>query len=339
MRLTYLIMVGCVLGCGNAATTKIGTACKSDGDCNVKGQSCVAGLVSAMPTGPKISTHPRAPELGDSARPIGFDCTQSSASGLTCNKATYSVDAMGVPVLFGKACAGDADCASTGDPNAAPSCRKNLDPTSVFGPFSSPAKPLKALVQDPAAYCTGVCAADSDCPIGFACLADFDNPTADPSKKKCLKRSVCDPCSLNDHCPSDFPVCVPTADGMSHYCTKTCNIDGDCPGGATATTNNSANYMQCKLGTDVANNPNKYCFHYFGACLGAGGVCDPCRLEAECKPGTHCLYNTQSFERFCTRTCTTDTVCATPNNATCDDSSMTMSTGLCTGDTGKLYPG
>lgn len=327
-------MVVAALGCGNAATTKIGAACKSDGDCNVKGQKCVAGLAGGMPSGPKICTHTCTGEFGDGGCPIGFDCTLSNmALGLTCNKAPYSVDAMGVPVLFGKTCSSDGDCAGTGDPNPAAVCRKALDPTSAFKPLSG--KPLVPLVQDPAAYCTGSCAADSDCPIGFGCLADFDNPTGDAAKKKCLKRSVCDPCTLNDHCPSDFPVCVPTKDGMSHYCTKSCNDDKDCPGGAASFTGGFANYMTCALGADVANNAAKYCFHWFGACVGAGAVCDPCRIEADCKGGTHCLTNTNSFERMCTKQCGSDAACAGPNGATCDNSSTTMSSTVCTGDKTK----
>src|SRR5260370_42657910 len=97
MRLTYLIIVGCALGCSNAATTKIGAACKGDGDCNVKGQSCVPGLVGGMPTGPKICTHACAGEFGDTGCPNGFDCTQSSAAGLTCNKAADSFHTLGAP--------------------------------------------------------------------------------------------------------------------------------------------------------------------------------------------------------------------------------------------------
>jgi hypothetical protein len=380
------------LGCSSAATTKIGTACKTNGDCNVKGQSCVAGLVGGMPTGPKICTHPCTSEYGDNGCPIGFDCNVSDTSiGLTCNKAPYTVDpTTGTPSLFGKTCAMDSDCMGTGDPNTAPSCRHALDPTTVFAIFGPQCKtnmdcaniletlsavcfngqcyrsgsdpcvannvtcpttpvrqtcragtcspPIKPLAQDPAAYCTGTCVADSDCPIGFACLADFDNLTNDKSQYKCIKRSVCDPCTIDANCPLDFPVCVPDKNG-GHYCSKACNTDNDCPGGAASADNSYRNYMSCLVGQDADGNAGKFCFDYYGACNGAGAICDPCRGEFDCKNGAHCLINTQSFERFCTAVCSGDTSCAGPNMATCDNTSATMSSGLCTGDTAKINPG
>ncbi len=400
MRLSYLIIMLGALGCSGAAT-KIGSTCKADGDCNgvvtlpdgtTAKESCVAGLVGGMPTGPKICTHVCTSDFGNTGCPIGYDCTVSDPNlGLTCNKAPYTVDpSTGAPVLFGKSCAADSDCANTGDPNPMPSCRHNLDPTTVFSIFGpqcntnmdcqniletltavcsngqcfkssgdpcvvnnvmcpqTPVRqtcragtcspPLKPLPQDPAAYCTGSCAADSDCPIGFNCIADFDNPTNDKSQYKCVKRTVCDACTINDNCPSDFPNCVTGSNGV-HYCSKGCNNDNDCPGGAASAANSYRNYMSCVEGLDVAGNPGMYCFDYYGSCNGMGAICDPCRNEFDCKNGSHCLINTQSLERFCTNICSGDASCGGPNGATCDNTSQTMSSGLCTGDTMKLNPG
>src|SRR5579862_2284531 len=116
MRLSYLTIMLAALGCSGSAPVLIGGACKTDGDCNAvftlpdgtkAKESCVAGLVNGMPTGPKICTHACSGEFGDKGCPIGYDCTVSDPNlGLTCNKAPYTVDpSTGVPALFGKACA------------------------------------------------------------------------------------------------------------------------------------------------------------------------------------------------------------------------------------------
>src|SRR5262249_45576205 len=139
------------------ATTKIGTSCRKDGDCNVAGQKCLPSLVTGQgATGDSVCTHSCTGEYGDTGCANGFDCrTIDTNLGSFCYKAPYTVGDNGAPVLFGKTCASDADCAGTGDPNPMPSCRKALDPSSVYNPFRSPAGPLKPLPTDLAAYCTG----------------------------------------------------------------------------------------------------------------------------------------------------------------------------------------
>ncbi len=341
MRYAYLIISTVVFfGCGSA-TTKIGTACKKTGDCNVPGQKCVPQYAMGAPTGASICTHSCQGEYGATGCPIGYDCSVNDMNiGLTCNKAPYSVDGSGTPLLFGKACQADSDCAGTGDPNANPVCRHALDPTSVFGPFSTPPKPLTGVKQDPAAYCTGSCTDDRDCPISMTCIADYNDLSGDPSQKRCVKRSSCDSCTLNDHCSSDFPVCA-SGSGSASYCTKPCNSDNDCPGGAQSAAGGYANYMLCKLGLDASGNPGKYCFHYFGSCKGQGAICDPCRNESDCTGGSHCFINTQSLERFCTKVCLTDGSCGA--QAVCDNKQpMTTSdpqpTGLCIGTQDSTKP-
>lgn len=336
MRYAYLIITIALFGC-DKPTTKIGTACKSNGDCNVAGQKCVGN----------ICTHPCQGEFGDSGCPIGFDCSIVDMNvGLTCNKVSYAFDpSTGAPALFGKACSADGDCAGTGDNNANPVCRHALDPTSVFGPFDTPPTPLTGVKQDPDAYCTGSCNTHADCPIGFACIADYNDPSGDATQKRCVKRSSCDDCLYNDDCNSDFPVCVPDKSG-GHYCTKACNSDNDCPGGAQSAAGGYANYMQCLNGQDINGNFGKFCFHYFGQCNGMGAICDPCRIDNDCAPtaGAHCLINTQSLERFCTKVCgSSDAVCGA--NAVCDDNmnagGTAQPTGLCIGkqDASKPFTG
>lgn len=117
----------------NKPATKIGTACKKDGDCNVDGQRCVK----------EICTKACAGQFGDKGCPIGYNCTIGDAAvGLTCNKVPFGVDEMGTPLLFGKSCATNAGaCGATGDPNGAPACRV----------AENPRVPGTPLVADPVA--------------------------------------------------------------------------------------------------------------------------------------------------------------------------------------------
>jgi hypothetical protein len=294
---------------GCQAPTKIGTSCKADKDCNLQQQLCVSGVSG----GPKICTHTCQGEYGDVGCPIGFDCNISDqAIGPTCNKTRYSVDATtGAALLFGKSCATDDSlCMNTGDPAGSPHCRKGPD-------YSK--KPVAPLAADPSAYCTGSCTADTDCPINMQCGEDYD------MQKKCLKRTICSECLFNDNCPSVYPNCVATADGKSHYCTKTCNSANDCPGAPQELI-----WAACNGGTDTSGLAAGFCQPKAGACVGAGQICDLCRTDADCAAsGSSCVQNPQTAERFCSKMCTSDAMCTGgAKKASCD----TNFYGLCTGD-------
>jgi hypothetical protein len=277
-------------------TTKIGAACEADGDCNVPGQICVAGLKG----GPKICTRPCTSNVGDQGCPYGYDCTVAEqARGLTCNATLYHWDLDGgVPLLFGKSCAADANaCQNTGDPNAMPMCRVGADTSK---------RPPVALMLDPKAYCTGTCADDLDCPLDMYCGDDWD------TVKKCLKRTVCSPCDRNEHCSGEFDVCLKGTDGKG-YCTKSCGGDEGCPGAGQF-----FRWMSCQDVTDIEGGAKKLCVHRYGTCVGDGEVCAPCRTRGDCKMGLSCLVNSSSLEGFCTRQCSDDTQCASPHAAGCD---------------------
>jgi hypothetical protein len=310
MRLTYLILLGSLaLGC-TVSPTKIGHACTKDGDCNVTGQKCVAS----------ICTHPCTGIANQC--PIGYDCNVADGQTvLTCNKARYAVDATtGAPTLYGVSCSTDASvCGNSGDPAAVnPACRKAEDPTKKGMPVSA----------DPDAYCTGGCTTDLDCPYFMQCAVDYD------MVMKCLIRGQCSPCTYGDQCnkgdlTSMDHGCVLTKDGKSSYCTKTCATQSDCPGSAQG-----INYTQCTATNDAQGNGGSWCLHKYGACVGVGNICDPCRTKADCAlTNTSCIPNDQTGESFCSKRCTADTDCnAGPNTATCDNTSTSMSLGICTGD-------
>jgi hypothetical protein len=312
-----LVLVGCV------TPSKIGTACEGDEGCNIAGQVCAAG-----PTGgEKICTRKCTGNTGEAGCPVGFDCTKGSV-GFTCNKVKYSVDpTTGVPTLYGKSCSIDANaCNETGDPNPSPSCRKGPDTTKM---------PVMPLMNDPAAYCTGTCEKDTDCPNAFECFADWD------MVKKCLRRSLCTPCEINDDCPQQYPSCITTASG-GKYCSKPCATAGDCPG-----TTQGSTWMQCKPSVDSLGNEGGFCQHHYGKCIGDGQPCAPCRVKADCGSGLSCFENDATLEKFCTKRCSVDSDCATTNTmapSICDNIMPTRPsdpspTLLCTGDTTHEWVG
>jgi hypothetical protein len=304
-RLLISCLTFTLFGCTSA--TVIGTACKNDGDCNVSGQHCVAGYDDK-----KICTHTCSSETGANGCPIGYDCSVSSSQiGLTCNKAPYAADSTGTPLLFGKKCSlDDSVCQNTGDPNPMPMCRKGNKPFTT-----------DPLDTDPLAFCTGTCMKDLNCPVGFKCATDYDGV------QKCLKRSLCSECVIDADCPSEFPACVPTRDGSSRYCTKTCKDVNDC-GGA------QGQFLVCDNSTNVNGQAGLYCLHLAGRCVGDGHICDPCRADTDCTDaGAFCFEFPPTLERFCTKACSADADCSGPNDAACQPSS-----GICAGSNVKNNP-
>ena len=96
-----------------------------------------------------------------------------------------------------------------------------------MSPLRSRATPRAPLRNDAHAYCTGGCNSDSDCPVDMRCGNDYDGKT------KCLRRAFCDACVMNDNCTGGNDACVPTSDGSSRYCTKSCASPYDCGGAST----------------------------------------------------------------------------------------------------------
>ncbi len=106
-----------------------------------------------------------------------------------------------------------------------------------------------------------------------------------------------------------------------------------------------AHFLSCTNSTDSVGNAATYCLHKFGACVGTGQVCDPCRSEADCANGTHCITNIATGERMCTKACTMDSQCASNKPTGCDYGPPPMTqfdpnyTDVCTGDAKKIFPG
>lgn len=323
MRLAFSMVLLAGLAVGGLGCTKatvIGTSCKTDAECNVAGQVCAPGFNG----GPSICTRKCTGNIGTNGCPIGYDCYPTDAAkGSTCNKTLYQVDPMtGKPILFGKDCALDyMACANAGSSNPSPTCRMIEDPSS------DPPAPVEI---DPNAYCTGACQTDAECPLEFRCAVDYD------MAKKCIRRELCSECVVDANCPKEFPVCIPTKDGSSRYCSKPCAYRSDCGG------NQNTAYV-CDYTTSAAGDSILACIHRFGACVGQGNICDPCRVKADCeKSGSTCFNNAASGERFCSKACNSDAACksAAGTVATaCDNTVEMQSYGLCNGDVDHVLPG
>lgn len=312
LLLSLTIVTGAV-GCKGA--TIIGTSCKSDGDCNVDGQVCAPGFSG----GPSICTRKCTGNTGASGCPIGYDCFPTDESkGMTCNKVRYEFDAAGLPTLFGKDCSLDNSvCGTVGSTNPGVTCRK----------ISDGQDPPMPVASDPNAFCTGSCEGDGDCPLDLRCAEDYDGV------KKCLRRTLCSECRVDENCPEG--VCVPnTNDVPGRYCSKLCNNTNDC--GGNQNTAYACRYTTNNLGADVLA-----CVQRFGSCTGAGQVCDPCRKTSDCTaPDTGCIYISATGEGYCSKECNQDSDCAGGTvEAECDNDDVYnpntnpygMSLGYCQG--------
>jgi hypothetical protein len=314
MNLRRAALVLFALSACNRTPTPIGTPCKGDGDCTLAGQRCafdVHGLA-------RICTHACSAQAGELGCPYGYDCRITDpALGAMCAAQPYVTDPdTHKPVLFGRDCALDASvCASTGDPNPAPICR------SAPNTYKRPLVPIES---DPNAYCSGACTVDGDCPVDLACVTDYDGA------QRCVRRSLCSACVIDLDCPADFPACVPTSDGSSRYCTRPCQTNNDCVSAQST-------FLRCADSTDAAGNGGLFCLHAYGACVGHGAICDPCRSDADCDPSLFCITNGGTHESWCTKRCQEghDEDCPSPNPTGCN---YTVGGHVCTGGNTMSFP-
>ena len=276
--------------------TVIGTPCLVDKDCNVNGQRCVAGLNG----GAKICTHACTGQTGAQGCPIGYDCTASDPAQptvLTCNKEPYAFDATTRQRRCSSARTArsqggttqaewDVACAGTGDPAPSPTCRHAADPDSR----TTPRAPLR---NDAHAYCTGSCTSDADCPVDMRCGADYDGDQV-PAPR--LLRSVRDERQLHRRQRRLRPDQRRQLALLLQVVRLASTTAAACRGASSP-----ARPPAIRSATS-----GMFCLHKFGACVGTGEVCDPCRSESDCANGTHCFGNLATGERMCTKACTMD---------------------------------
>jgi hypothetical protein len=160
---------------------------------------------------------------------------------------------------------------------------------------------------DANAFCTQYgCAEDADCKGGYWCATINSLPNVTTLKRSygvdatttvCLPRkwgswqgSYCAPCKSDVDCPTNngAPQHCVSADGGSgteKICAvecgtdRSCNLDGKC--------------------TSAEGTAARVCLPRAGTCRGDGGLCSPCRSDADCTDG-YCIGAEVSSERFCT---------------------------------------
>lgn len=181
---------------------------------------------------------------------------------------------------------------------------KACDPTCTGAACACPAAQCQPLVcrtagaADADAFCTlKDCHADTECPGGYHCglirdphkicgtmkgnsnfCGTTSEPCVDPSmdmangttyvegpycalRAECRLRKQCDLCATDLDC-SSAPGQHCTQVGPDKVCTRDCAVDKDCDGG-----------FKCS---------SSACVPRFGACVGTGKFCEPCRNDLDC---------------------------------------------------------
>lgn len=215
---------------------------------------------------------------------------------------------------------------------------KKCDPACTGAGCACPADQCKSLFcrtsgeGDAEAFCTlKDCHADADCPGGFWCRKVRDphqicgtqkgddnfcgtttEPCVDPAmnaatgatyeeaaqcavRAECGIRRQCAPCTTDVDC-SLVPGQHCTQVGPEKVCTRDCSMESD-----------------CELGFECKDNA---CQPRFGACVGTGKYCEPCRNDLDCDgpTGKKACVSFGGAERVCidvtaSQACTVDADC------------------------------
>ena len=303
--------------------------CASHLDC-ASGQDCVPATTDGA-HGAAITICQANGKSGIGALcPFGVECTTTMGDATGQQPTCPDGSSCDYTQCGGAACAPD--------PSACPEASKcsvgkcpDRSPCTVPGCQQSECKPLVCLTAgsgDASAYCTlQDCHGDSDCPGGYGCETVRDphqicgepmpsagicgtttDPCVDPSmnmtagttfakgqfctqRSECRVRRQCDPCATDLDC-SLVPGMICPQVGSSTACTLICASDADCVDG-----------FHCIGGA---------CVPRFGACVGSGNFCEPCRDDSECGPGLLCIATETGGARACFQpniACTTSAMC------------------------------
>jgi hypothetical protein len=247
-------------------------------------------------------------------------------------------------------CNGDPNCRFGLCPDNTP-CLVNACPVEQCKPMTC----RTTGKGDADAYCTiDDCHSDAECGAGFTCAIkrdphgicntnppkgdnDYCGKTAEPCiaeadfanngatyfegslcllRKGCVKRGQCDPCETDLDC-SLFADQLCTQVGAEKVCTRGCFSNKDC----------DPDY-ECLTGR---------CIPRFGACVGTGQFCEPCRNDEDCGgKGTTMACRSLSgdqkgcFDESFPDTCTTSADCPTSpsgKHGYCLDENLGLSPG------------
>ena len=214
--------------------------------------------------------------------------------------------------------------------NATAGLENNVDCDSAQGFFCYGTSPA-----DGASYCTRYdCHADSECAPNFYCgtinvapNVTTTKPTIHQTTTVCLRRDYCAPCAADLDCP--------TLNGITQHCVPDDNSVGFCTP-ECSTSQNCAHDAKCVDGGIGV----KICYPRAGVCVGDGGLCAPCRNDADCGDDGACVRGQYTTELSCAKKsaipCKTGTVAGT--DFMCPASSAPKATIRCRGDAFEQVP-
>ena len=136
--------------------------------------------------------------------------------------------------------------------------------------------------------CSKGCESEGDCGANTHC-----NPLG--TNLVCTPPQLCDPCETSDNCGPDAPLCITNPTTKGGFCSRLCNVgDGKCPGG-----------YSCK---QFGNRVDEFaCQPDYGACVGDGQHCSPCKTDGDCGKNASCFQSKAGAERFCAKRCAVGT--------------------------------
>ncbi len=206
-------------------------------------------------------------------------------SGTMC---AYSLDdfwCVGVDYETGPGTAG-ADC-------SVEPCLEGLSCATFFSPDGS------------SQTCTRECEDDRECPPFMACRQD-------ETGRRCHPRTYCEPCFLDSSCGTPGDLCVGENPDAPKYCARECDpeIPGTCPPDTVcrevrrcesknAWVTDCAGCEGCE--TSAARHQ---CIHWQDTCIGDGGACSGCFVDAQCGEGLSCVLGPDSWQTVCAESCT-----------------------------------
>jgi len=163
--------------------------------------------------------------------------------------------------------------------------------------------------EDADPFCSKNCEDSFDCPEYFVCdyKYGFETPL-----KLCKEAKYCSPCEADIQCSLAGMECIADEKG-GKFCSYPCK-----PGTLSCDGGSRCAWIEAEGGF--------FCLPYWGACVGDGSQCSPCKVEEDCsEKGRHCIETYYTHERFCTAECALTEDC--PHDFGCFD--VGGPTGLC----------
>jgi hypothetical protein len=257
----------------------------------------------------------------------------SALCGCPSTRSTPLPDA-GASAFVGRSCNVDAECGALRCDTIRHQCICLSDESCKSDDPTAPQRYCNNYTGLCVDEVTG-CTADSQCPMGSYC---------DPSIRTCRPlKSFCAACSADNECGGAMDNCVLDDGLMEKFCGTACQMDADCPRGASCQMKNNA--LQCWPAQSAVPGQTATCKNFKGctpdslrscngdaSCGDSSQRCDPAQgkclaIEQVCPYGTTC----DPSAKICVADCTADADCGDPK-LVCQDKVCVLA-GECMVDT------